>query len=174
MNRILICAAQVAIFFIFIHRTYAKACERGDEVDDKCINHAEIKGTVQHAKNCESFEKLSYKHQNFDTCSIDAMNMMENLVCCPTTYTPAPGVRAKEACENFISKYPEARIIDGEEAGIGEFPHFASLAYKNEKDKTTIIFQCGGALISANFVLSAAHCNKITATPIFVRLGRVS
>ena len=45
----------------------------------------------------------------------------------------------------------EDKIISYEFAELGEFPYFATLKYKGR-------LACGGALISLNTVLTAAHC----------------
>ncbi len=45
----------------------------------------------------------------------------------------------------------EATIVNGTEVEVGTYPWFASVAYKNQ-------YFCGGALISHDWVLTAAHC----------------
>lgn len=66
----------------------------------------------------------------------------------------------------------EIRIINGKLSDLGEFPHFAMIGYR--KDDGGHSFDCGGALISDKFVLTAAHCCIRGRLPNIVRLGKVS
>ncbi|XP_018566942.1 serine protease easter-like [Anoplophora glabripennis] len=59
----------------------------------------------------------------------------------------------------------EFRIIEGEEACLGEFPWAARLGVFMGKDR--ISFVCAGSLISKYYVISAAHCMRSN----MVRLG---
>ncbi|XP_026816313.1 serine protease snake-like [Rhopalosiphum maidis] len=59
-------------------------------------------------------------------------------------------------------------ITNGTEAKPKEFPHMALLGY----NKKPGLWACGGSLISKNFVLTAAHCEKQNQNPaIWARLG---
>lgn len=55
------------------------------------------------------------------------------------------------------------KIVNGTDAKLGEFPHFAELGYGDYP----YTWKCGASLISENFVLTAAHCtsehNPVTA-----------
>lgn len=47
-------------------------------------------------------------------------------------------------------------IVGGEKTRVGEFPHMAAIGFKTDDGSSR--FNCGGSLISENFVLTVAHC----------------
>lgn len=61
-----------------------------------------------------------------------------------------------------------SHIIGGEEAKAGEFPHMVSLLLKEFNGLRHI---CGGSLISAQYVLTAAHCVSNGGNELEVRVG---
>lgn len=52
------------------------------------------------------------------------------------------------------------KIMKGTKANVGEYPWMALLAYKSNVD-AILTFNCGGSLISAKHVLTAAHCVRV-------------
>nr|CAD7429931.1 unnamed protein product [Timema monikensis] len=62
-----------------------------------------------------------------------------------------------------FSKYQTSKIVNGQQASRGQFPHQAALYL----DKRSF---CGGSLISSEWVLTAAHCTQGAETAT-VRLG---
>ncbi|XP_055526390.1 serine protease snake-like [Wyeomyia smithii] len=60
-------------------------------------------------------------------------------------------------------------IVGGEAAQPGEFPHMVAIGYRRQHFTSGIDFNCGGSLISENFVLTAGHCR--TRDAFMVRLG---
>ncbi|CRK92188.1 CLUMA_CG005748, isoform A [Clunio marinus] len=62
-------------------------------------------------------------------------------------------------------------IVGGEEAREGEFPHMALIGYSEGKPDD---YQCGGSLISEEFILSAAHCSSTSkGVAKFAKLGNI-
>lgn len=50
-----------------------------------------------------------------------------------------------------------SRILDGNMASPKQFPFHVTLLYKLNQQDTKL---CGGSIITENYILSAAHCNK--------------
>ncbi|KAJ8673960.1 hypothetical protein QAD02_005222 [Eretmocerus hayati] len=63
---------------------------------------------------------------------------------------------------------PRNKIIGGDKTDLDEFPWMALIQYKSE---TEIINGCGGVLINARYVLTAAHC--LLSIPSGWKLHRV-
>ena len=100
-----------------------------------------------------------------------------------------------KACRTY-SELPARRIFGGQSAASGEFPWMvflktwwiliqiqryfidfifsfkAALGYL-QKD-LSIIFACGGTIISEKFILTASHCFKQGHYPVVARLGEVN
>ncbi|XP_043266597.1 serine protease snake-like [Venturia canescens] len=68
-------------------------------------------------------------------------------------------------------------IYAGVKARRGEFPFMVSLGYENTDGELDdpIVYDCGGALITSKYVLTAAHCvsNINNRTPKWARVGFV-
>ncbi|XP_063234615.1 brachyurin-like [Bacillus rossius redtenbacheri] len=60
-------------------------------------------------------------------------------------------------------RYPAAKIVNGQRAARGQFPHQAAIFLDN-------VSFCGGSLISASWILCAAHCTVRIST-FSVHLG---
>uniref|UniRef100_A0A1L8DQW0 Putative trypsin-like serine protease n=1 Tax=Nyssomyia neivai TaxID=330878 RepID=A0A1L8DQW0_9DIPT len=68
--------------------------------------------------------------------------------------------------------YTVPLIVGGEEAKTAEFPHMAVIGWDSESSNGVIDWNCGGALISEDCILTAAHCTHIRGVqPKYVRLG---
>ncbi|XP_070494752.1 transmembrane protease serine 9-like [Chironomus tepperi] len=106
------------------------------------------------------------------------------MICCPTHPQPlqpsslvikAPTKFQKALCKNDRNRMKiDDHIINGEKAGVAEFPFQVALGYV-EKKQNKLQFDCGGSLIADDIVLTAAHCVKIKNNqPIIVRIGRTT
>ncbi|XP_070501542.1 serine protease persephone-like [Chironomus tepperi] len=87
--------------------------------------------------------------------------------------------KAVQACDkikkmNFLGI--DFHILNGNRTEVGEFPHQVVLGYKDELDSSKDpSWDCGGSLISRNFVLTAAHCaNSKQRQPKVILLGKTS
>ncbi|XP_055545848.1 serine protease snake-like [Wyeomyia smithii] len=75
---------------------------------------------------------------------------------------------AVNVCESFLMM---EYLVGGWKANQGQFPHMAILGRLKSDD--SLEWFCGGSLISAQFVLTAAHCanSQMLDPPRLVRLG---
>jgi trypsin len=72
-----------------------------------------------------------------------------------------------------MSKVPTAKIVGGQEAKSGQFPWQAALILLPEGGRGSRL-TCGGTIITARVVLTAAHCLHFPPHSYQVLVGRVS
>lgn len=68
--------------------------------------------------------------------------------------------KSQQACQKWSKSLPivlSYHIINGENAEKGEFPHMAALGFYIDADDE-YLFNCGGTIISEQYILTAAHC----------------
>ncbi|XP_051861753.1 venom serine protease Bi-VSP [Drosophila albomicans] len=94
------------------------------------------------------------------------------LVIRPTPALPAPGFPSASPSGNSVCGIGGAttnRVVGGLPVRKGAYPWMAALGYYDENNRSALKFLCAGSLISAQFVITSAHCINPTLT--LVRLG---
>jgi len=97
-------------------------------------------------------------------------------VCCPSEAVQLTDKQKFERHKNrglLATRCPKStssRIVNGEEAGVGEYPWLALLGYTSARGGDPQ-WKCGGSLIGDQHVLTAAHC--VTGLPGSFKLTKV-
>lgn len=75
-------------------------------------------------------------------------------------------------CDEYKAQAKEVGfgVVGGEKAKLDEFPHMSAIGIRANND---ITWQCGGSLISEDYIVTAAHCAKpnIRMDNLVVRIG---
>nr|XP_012139967.1 PREDICTED: venom serine protease Bi-VSP-like [Megachile rotundata] len=104
------------------------------------------------------------------TCSFDGRNA---IVCCFNATKNSESRNHKDPLLRpphcGLSGGSHDKVVGGVRARLGAWPWIAALGYRNASDPSQLQWKCGGSLISARHVLTAAHCcNNYLST---VRIG---
>jgi Trypsin len=93
--------------------------------------------------------------QDFKTCEY---NRRKIIICCKEASTKQEARKSEEACKMIKkTKHLSTRAIFGAHVPLGEIPHQVAIGY--EVDKTKISYDCGGSLISKEWILTAGKKN---------------
>lgn len=136
-----------------------------EEIGKSCVNEAGQAGTYEFLQNC--------KNAGMATAFV---KFAGPALCCVERNSFSRKITARSFCfeyGTYASSVLFDKVIGGEKTEVGEFPFMAAIAYQNLDRE--IEFDCGGAIVSEKFVVTAGHCSNLKGRqPQFVRVGRVS
>ncbi|KAH9628786.1 hypothetical protein HF086_004946 [Spodoptera exigua] len=136
-----------------------------EDVGETCTSNQALEGVCMEVSKCEAaiIAISNKKFHEFKRCGFSGF---EEVVCCPRTTTKFGGdetrTKAKRIADRECQKIKDSsippldlHILGGETASLGEFPHMVALGYDRGNGYE---FDCGGSVLSHNYILSAAHC----------------
>lgn len=161
----------ITLIQFYQYDQFTQKMER-EQLNTPCTPSGQNEGVYQLVGNCRRVEGEQVKIVGFITS-------LGGVVCCiektHSRYQSPVGTKAKDYCLQKGTKEPillKDNILGGTYSAVYEFPHMVALGY--DKDGKTV-YDCGGSLISENFIITAAHCVNLVGQPIkTVRIGRVS
>ncbi|KAJ0171696.1 hypothetical protein K1T71_012459 [Dendrolimus kikuchii] len=162
------CFKGLIVLFSLIFANYVEALKLNDECQ---LRDGKGTGRCMLADDCEPARSAALQKNPHELGSCGSDQSTE-IVCCPIT-TPKDVLRRSEIECNEILKnsIPASNpVVGGDLASPGEFPFVVALGYEY---KNETLFNCGGSIISKDYVLTEAVClhNTIFGKPMVVRSG---
>jgi len=129
--------------------------------DESClpITDCPLESKFVRSNNRVELEKLSRK-----VCGV---KLNTNKICCKPAGEATTALRVATLDEHpnikllndgKCGRIATDRLVGGKEAALSQFPWAVLLAYRDNVG--TVVYGCGGSLISTRYVLTAAHCVK--------------
>ncbi|KAJ8925740.1 hypothetical protein NQ315_009588 [Exocentrus adspersus] len=163
-----------------------EGCRTPDGGAGDCIPIKQCEPIISFLSNSpKPLSQKTIKRLNSYTCSFEANTVN---VCCPSSPIktddgenlqtnaglPGPPDVSNHRNYNLLPKdcgyLPiDDKIINGQNAGLSEFPWMALLSYNTNRGPE---FKCGGSVINDKWILTAAHCVTNLKQPLLgVRVG---
>ncbi|XP_076655307.1 venom protease-like isoform X1 [Halictus rubicundus] len=151
-------------------------------VGQQCTTTNNEPGLCNSINNCPVLNELVIQQglaaTNYVNHSVCALENNIPIICCPTGETNIGG-NNKSSTTPYgpllppycgLNKRAHTRVISGSPARRGAWPWIAALGFRNKNNPSKPLWGCGGTLISARHVLTAAHC-AVMPSLYMVRLG---
>ncbi|CAK9830131.1 Venom serine protease Bi-VSP [Anthophora retusa] len=166
------CLALIGVLHPLIHVVHAQG--------QACVTPNQQPGICLNIKVCEPLKNLLQTQGmaagDYLRKSLCSYENRQAIVCCPENQDRD----SKETKENSygplrppqcgFSNTSHTRVVGGVPAELGAWPWIAALGFRNNADPSQPLWLCGGSLISARHVLTAAHC-AVRRDLYVVRIG---
>ncbi|XP_076655313.1 venom protease-like isoform X1 [Halictus rubicundus] len=154
----------------------------GSIVGQQCITPNNKPGRCNSINNCpvlyELLNQQGLQASDYVRRSLCALENNIPILCCPMgetnpggnnelTTTPY-GPLLQPDCGYVMTTF--ATIVRGTASQLGAWPWIAALGFRNKNNSSEPLWGCGGTLISARHVLTAAHC-AVVESLYMVRIG---
>ncbi|XP_033317258.1 venom serine protease Bi-VSP-like, partial [Bombus bifarius] len=155
------CLALIAFLHPLVHVCTSSKCTTPDNQEGRCLDYRKCKPLqeiwqIQYRTATDFYRRSVCRYQGNVT-----------IVCCPND----PNKEKREILIKTVYKYKalrppycgfsnvsHTRVVDGKPAELGAWPWIAALGFRNSRNPDKPLWKCGGSLISARHVLTAAHC----------------